>query len=73
MPKHQILMGVSIALLSSVAIWQTGWLLEHTSKGQWFARRYGELRARGIIRTFFFVTAVLGVLLALDVIRPMQW
>lgn len=73
MPNDQILMGTAVALLSVVALWKTDWLLEHTRKGQWFVRRFGAWKARGIVRSFFFFAAVFGVLLAVNVIRPVQW
>ncbi len=73
MPKHQIVMGVSVAVLSLVGLWQSNWLLANTGKGEWIRRRYGEPKARTIVRTFFFAAAVFGALLALDVIRPLQW
>jgi len=73
MPSDQILMGVGVAVMSAVGFWKTDWLLRHTPKGEWFVRRYGVGRARLIVRTCFFFAAVFGVLLAVNVIRPVQW
>lgn len=73
MPKDQIFMGLSVALLSAAACWKCDWLLEHTRKGQWFVRYFGPGKARRVVRTLFFFAAVFGVLLATNIIRPLQW
>jgi hypothetical protein len=73
MPTHQIVMGVAVAAASLMAFLKTDWLLRHTAKGEWFVRRFGELKARLVVRSFFFFTAALGVLLAANIVRPLQW
>lgn len=73
MPKEQMLMGLAVSALSLVAFWKTDWLLCHTRKGEWFVRRLGDRKARGIVRAFFFLATIFGALLAADVIRPVQW
>ena len=60
-------------MLGCFALWKTDWLLRDTPKGEWFRRRFGELKARLYVRSFFFFTIVFGVLLAANLIRPMQW
>ena len=73
MPKHQLFMGTAVALLSAVAVWQGAWLVERTPKGQWLGRRLGTRRAVWLVRGLFATAVVFGVLLAADVIRPVQW
>jgi hypothetical protein len=73
LPTHQILMGAAVAVLSLVAFLKTDWLLRNTGKGEWLARRCGESRARLYVRMFFFFAAVFGLLLATNVVRPLQW
>lgn len=73
MPKHQIMMGVAVAVLSVVGFIKTDWLLEHTPKGQWLVRKAGRLKARVLVRSFFFFAVVFGALLATNVIRPLHW
>ena len=68
MPKEQVMMGAAIALMSSIAVWKTNWLLQNTRKGEWLERRYGELKARLYLQSFFFLVTVFGVLLAANVI-----
>jgi hypothetical protein len=73
MPTHQIVMGAAVAALSFVAFLKTDWLLRNTSKGEWLTRKFGERKARLYVRSFFFFAAVFGVLLATNVVRPLQW
>jgi hypothetical protein len=73
MPQHQLLMGAAVAVLSLIAFLKTDWLLRNTSKGERLTKRFGELKARLYVRSFFFFAALLGVLLAANVIRPLQW
>jgi hypothetical protein len=73
MPTHQIVMGAAVAALSVVAFVKTDWLLQHTRKGEWCRRRFGELKAQWFVRSFFALAVVFGVLLATNVIRPLQW
>lgn len=72
-PKDQILMGVAVAVLSLVGLWQTDWLVQNTRKGEWLARRLGERRAGLVLRAAFALLAVFGALLAANVIRPLRW
>lgn len=73
MPTQQIVMGAAVAALSFLAFLKTGWLLHQTAKGKWFVRRFGERKARLYVRSFFFFATVFGMLLATNVIRPLQW
>lgn len=66
-------MGGGVALLSLIGLWQTSWLLEHTRKGAWLRERAGDSRAAWILRGLFLCAVLFGVLLALNVIRPVQW
>jgi len=73
MPNDQLLMGVAVALMSVIAVWKADWLLQNTRKGQRLLQRFGERNARRTVIALFLATALLGVLLATDLIRPLQW
>ena len=72
-PRDQILIGALTAVLSLLAVWHAGWLVENTRKGRWFARRFGDVGARRVVRLVFAALCVFGVLLATNVLRPIQW
>ncbi|WP_166831514.1 hypothetical protein [Thalassoroseus pseudoceratinae] len=72
MPKHQIFMGTATALLCLTAVWQTDWIIEHTRKGQWLAKRFGGRNATRVLWLLFGAGIIFGVLLATDIIRPLN-
>mgnify|MGYP001444978656 CR=1 FL=1 len=66
-------MGTVIALLCATGIWQDRWFLEHTGKGQRLVGWLGEAKALWAIRGLFAVGALFGGLLAIGIIKPIQW
>lgn len=73
MAKDQILFGTALALVSIVGLACESWLMQHTKKGQSLARWFGEANGRWVLRALLAGFALLGTLLALDVVRPLQW
>ena len=74
MPKtEQIAIGVTVALLCAAGLGSAGWFVRETAKGQWLARRLGDDRALWTFRLLFGLGIVFGLLLAANVIRPVQW
>jgi hypothetical protein len=73
MRNDQPFMGVAIALICGAGLAKSAWFLENTRKGQWFARRFGERPGLWVVRTLLCCGVVFGVLLAIDVIRPIRW
>ena len=73
MPKDQILMGVVMALICATGLCKDRWLLANTRKGQWLARKLGELKAIWVLRIFLATGVGFGVLLAAGIINPIQW
>ena len=68
----QIFMGTAVALASSWGLFRASWLLEKTRKGQWLKRAAGPNRAGWIIRALLLLGIVFGLLLATDVVRPLD-
>lgn len=73
MAKDQVLFGVVLAVVSVVGLAYESWLMEHTKKGQALTRWFGESNGRWALRALLTGFALLGTLLALDVVRPLQW
>jgi hypothetical protein len=73
MPKDQILIGAVTAALCAVGLLRGPWLLENTRKGQRLVRWFGGRRALWLLRGLLVLGIAFGVLLAVDVIRPVQW
>ena len=74
MPKtEQIAIGALVALLCAAGLWSAGWFVRETPKGQWLARRLGDERAVWSFRALFGLGIVFGLLLAANVIQPVEW
>ncbi len=72
-PTDQIVMGVATALLCLWGIWNYRWLLVNTRKGEWLVNRFGQQKAIWLLCSLFLVGVLFGLLLAIDIIHPIQW
>lgn len=72
-PKEQIFIGAATALLCLIGLVNGRWILDNTKKGQRLANWFGPVRAIWVLRVLLMLGAVFGVLLAADVIEPVQW
>ena len=70
---EQIIIGVLVALLCAAGVLNARWFLRETKKGQALERRFGPRRALWAVRGVFGAGLVFGILLATDVIRPVEW
>ena len=68
-----MMMGCTLALLSTLGLLKASWLLTETRKGTWLCKKYGDERAGWILRILLTIGVVFGGLLATNIIRPMQW
>ncbi|MGE3314693.1 MAG: hypothetical protein AB7O26_06205 [Planctomycetaceae bacterium] len=73
MDKQQLAMGIAIAGVSLIGLWKTPWFIENTAKGRLLVHWFGKERATRVMQAFLLGCATLGVLLALDIVRPMRW
>lgn len=73
MLNEQLVMGTLIALLSLFGLTQERWLLTKTAKGRTLMHLCGENRGPWVFRAMLVACATFGTLLALDIIRPLQW
>ena len=73
MSKEQILIGGVTSALCLLGIAHSRWMLRETRKGQLLVRWFGEDRAIWILRGLLIAGIVFGVLLAMNIIRPIQW
>jgi hypothetical protein len=69
----QTAMGVLIVGLCLFGLWHIGWLLEHSRYGRRLVIWFGEIGGRRTLAWLLIAGAMFGVLLATDVIRPIQW
>jgi hypothetical protein len=69
----QTAMGVMVALLCLYGLWRRQWFYENTRKGRRLARWFGETGGLRVLVGLLVGGIVFGMLLACDVIRPMQW
>lgn len=72
-PPDQIAMGTGIAVMCSVGVWHSPWLIEHTCKGQRLAEWLGAARALWLLRVALLCGVVLGALLAVGILNPVRW
>ena len=73
MPTDQIFIGAMVAGLCSIGVFKSRWFLQHTGKGKWLAEKCGEQTSLWMLRGLLGTGAFFGILLACNVIRPLQW
>ena len=73
MPKEQIFIGVTIALLCGIGLVKERWFLTHTKKGERLVRWFGEKKATWVLRGLFGLGILVGILIAMNIIRPVMW
>lgn len=66
-------MGIAIVLLSLLLLARDQWFLTETPKGKRLVNRFGPGKALWIFRGLLGLLAIVGGLLAADVIRPLKW
>ncbi|HEX6984579.1 MAG TPA: hypothetical protein VF170_04345 [Planctomycetaceae bacterium] len=71
--NEQILIGLVTAALCGLGLWHDRRLLAETRKGRRLIRWFGEERALWVLRGLLAAGAAFGLLLAADVIRPIEW
>jgi hypothetical protein len=69
----QTAMGALIVGLCLLGLWQDRLLLENSRYGRRLVRWFGEIGGRRALCGLLVAGVVFGILLALDVIRPMHW
>lgn len=70
---EQIFMGSATAVLCAVGLWNESWLLTETGKGRALVRWFGPDRARWVLRLLLASGMILGTLLAVGIVNPIQW
>ena len=73
MPKEQIVIGVVVAVLCTVGLFNDRWFLAETRKGQRLVGWLGEQNALWVLRGLFTLGVAFGALLATDVLGPIRW
>jgi protein-S-isoprenylcysteine O-methyltransferase Ste14 len=72
-PRDQILIGLTSALLCAAGLWRESWLLGETPKGRKLVAFLGSQRAQWALRCVLAVGLLFGLLLALGVVNPLRW
>jgi hypothetical protein len=72
-PKEQIFIGVATALLCVIGLVKSRWILENTRKGARLGRWFGPRRAIWVLRGLLGLGVIFGGLLAVNVVKPLQW
>jgi hypothetical protein len=73
MVTQQVAMGVVVAAACAVGLWNDRLLLTNSRYGRWLTRLFGPVGGLWALRVLLFLGIVFGILLAADVIRPIQW
>jgi hypothetical protein len=73
MISSQMAMGGMVALLCLFGLWRHRWIFENTRKGRQLAGWFGESGGLRVLVGLLFAGMIFGLLLASDVIRPIQW
>jgi len=71
--NDQIVIGLGTAGLCGLGLWHARRLLVASRFGRWLADRLGENRGLQVLRGALVGGLVFGLLLAADLIRPVQW
>ena len=71
--NEQQFMGTAVALLCGIGWDHQRWLITKTAKGQRLVQWFGNPGGTWVLRGLLGTGVILGVLLAGDVIRPIQW
>jgi hypothetical protein len=72
-PNDQIFIGAATMLLCLFGLANCGWILDNTNKGARLIAWFGSARAVWVLRGLFFLGAVFGGLLAINILRPVRW
>lgn len=72
-PTEQIFIGVTTAVLCVFGLANCRWILENTRKGERLRRWFGPPKAIWVLRGLLGLGAVLGGLLAANILKPLQW
>ena len=73
MISPQIFMGIAVAFLCGVAIFNGRWFLTETAKGRRLVSWLGEPRAVLVWRTVLAAGIAFGVSLAAGIVNPVAW
>ena len=66
-------MGVLVVGLCLFGFWKIAWLLENSRYGRRLVSWFGVIGGRRALACLLIAGAIFGVLLAANVIRPIQW
>ncbi len=72
-PTEQIFIGAVTAVLCLMGIAKSRWVLDNTQKGTRLASWFGPSKAIWVLRGLFGLGAVFGILLAANLLKPIQW
>ncbi len=73
MIRTQTAMGALIVGVCLFGLWHIAWLLENSRYGRRLVIWFGDIGGRRAMTVLLVAGAIFGVLLAADVIRPIQW
>ncbi len=71
--NEQILIGLGCVLLCGFGLWHSATLLRRSHNGRRLGDLFGAERALWILRGLLTAGTIFGVLLAADVVRPIEW
>ncbi|HUE13259.1 MAG TPA: hypothetical protein VMR25_03740 [Planctomycetaceae bacterium] len=69
----QTAIGAAVVGLCLFGMWQYRWLLENSRYGRRLVNVFGEIGGRRALFVLLAAGIVFGILLAADIIRPIQW
>lgn len=73
MIQHHVLMGGLIVVLCGLVGSKERWVLENSKNGQRLVRWFGQHSAIWVLRGLVAFGMIFGALLAIGIIRPIQW
>ncbi len=69
----QTTIGAVVVGLCLFGMWHDRWLLENSRYGRRLVNVFGEIGGRRALFVLLAAGIVFGILLAADIIRPIQW
>ena len=71
--QQHVLIGGLIMAMCLILVFRDRWFLTNTSKGERLIRWFGEFGGLWVLRGLLLSGIIFGGLLAMQIIRPIQW
>lgn len=71
--QTQLLIGAIITAGCLLGLRHDRWILQESGYGRWIRWLFGDERGLWFLRSVICLLALFGILLALNILRPLRW